>query len=612
MSNGREFYFYEDRVEARGMDLRLLRRLFSYLIPHKGLIALALAGLFLGTACQLVGPYLIKLIIDRNITPRVLTGMGGRVALYLAAVAGGMAFLYLQMFTVSVIGQRVILHLRTEMFGRLQRLPVSFFDRTPTGRLMTRLTSDVEALQELISSGLVSTVGDVVLLAGTASVLLWLNPRLALIIFAVLPALLLFVELLKKFIREANREMRRKLARMNAYLQEHVSGVAVVKAFVQEEKSVRGFDERNEEYAAESVRLTNFYSVYFPGVELIASVAVALLLWRGGIQVISGAVTFGTLVAFLEYAQKFFNPIKDMSDKYNILQSALASSERIFLILDQEISPEYRLLPSGAKSPAGRREGPETGGRGADPPAIEFRDVWFSYPGGNGEDRRGREMVLRGVSFTLGEGETGAIVGATGAGKTTILNLLCRFYEISRGEIRLFGRDVREIPRSELRGMISLVLQDPFLFSGTIRENVEAGGGALDRAVEVAGVARFSAGWDGGLATQVGERGGRLSVGQRQLVSFARALARDPKILILDEATSSVDPVTEHEVQTALVSLLSGHTSLVVAHRLSTILSADRIIVMHRGKVREIGTHRELLAARGIYHRLFTLQFGGR
>ena len=613
MSNGKEFYFYEDRVEARGMDIRLLRRLFSYLIPHKGLIALALAGLFLGTACQLAGPYLIKLIIDRNITPRVLEGMGGRVALYLAAVAGGMGFLYLQMFTVSVIGQRVILHLRTEMFGRLQRLPVSFFDRTPTGRLMTRLTSDVEALQELISSGLVSTVGDVVLLVGTASVLLWLNARLALVIFAVLPALLLFVELLKKFIREANREMRRKLARLNAYLQEHVSGVAVVKAFVQEEKSARGFDERNEEYTVENVRLTNYYSVYFPGVELIASVAVALLLWQGGIRVISGAVTFGTLVAFLEYAQKFFAPIKDLSDKYNILQSALASSERIFLILDQEISPEYRPLPSGAKSPAGGKEKPDAGvGRRPGPPAIEFRDVWFSYPGGDGLDRRGREMVLRGVSFTLGEGETGAIVGATGAGKTTILNLLCRFYEISRGEIRVFGRDVREIPRGELRGMISLVLQDPFLFSGTIRENVEAGGGALDRAVEVAGVARFSAGWDGGLATQVGERGGRLSVGQRQLVSFARALARDPKILILDEATSSVDPVTEHEVQTALANLLAGRTSLVVAHRLSTILSADRIIVMHRGKVRETGTHRELLAARGIYHRLFTLQFGGR
>jgi ATP-binding cassette subfamily B multidrug efflux pump len=611
MSNGGEFYFYEDRVEARGMDLRLLRRLFSYLIPHKGLIALALAGLFLGTACQLAGPYIIKLVIDRNITPRVLAGMGGRIALYLAAVAGGMAFLYLQMFTVSIIGQRVILNLRSEMFGRLQRLPVSFFDRTPTGRLMTRLTSDVEALQELISSGLVSTVGDVVLLVGTASVLLWMNARLALVIFAVLPALLLFVELLKKFIRETNREMRRKLARMNAYLQEHVSGVAVVKAFVQEEKSVCGFDERNEEYAAETVRLTNFYSVYFPGVELFASVAVALLLWQGGIRVISGAVTFGTLVAFLEYAQKFFTPIKDMSDKYNILQSALASSERIFLILDQEISPEYRPLSSGAKSPAGREKGPDAGrGRGADPPAIEFRDVWFSYPGRDGEDRKGREMVLRGVSFTLSEGETGAIVGATGAGKTTILNLLCRFYEISRGEIRLFGRDVREIPRSELRGMISLVLQDPFLFSGTIRENVAVGGDALDRAVEVAGVARFSAGWDGGLATQVGERGGRLSVGQRQLVSFARALARDPKILVLDEATSSVDPVTEHEVQTALANLLAGRTSLVIAHRLSTILSADRIIVMHRGKVRETGTHRELLAARGIYHRLFTLQFG--
>jgi ATP-binding cassette subfamily B protein len=355
--------------------------------------------------------------------------------------------------------------------------------------------------------------------------------------------------------------------------------------------------------------------------------------------VIAGAVTFGTLVAFLEYAQKFFNPIKDMSDKYNILQSALASSERIFQVLDTEVSPEYRFreggpgdrgMPTaGDPSPesgkdARREEGriaacggstAETGivAKGdafpACPPAIEFRDVWFSYPGREGENGGGRGMILRGVSFTLGEGERGAIVGATGAGKTTILNLLCRFYEISRGEIRIFGRDVREIPRSELRGMISLVLQEPFLFSGTIRENIEAGGSALGRAVEVAGVARFSAGWDGGLGTQVGERGGRLSVGQRQLVSFARALARDPKILVLDEATSSVDPVTEHELQTALANILAGRTSLVIAHRLSTILSADRIIVMHRGKVRETGTHPELLAARGIYHRLFTLQF---
>jgi len=606
VSNGAEFYFYEDRVETRGMDMRLLRRLFSYLVPHKGLIAVALGALVLGTACQLAGPYIIKLVIDRNIMPRVMEGLGGRIGLFFAAQAGAMGFLYLQMFTVSIIGQRVILKIRADMFGRFQRLPVSFFDRTPTGRVMTRLTSDVEALQELISSGLVSTVGSVTVLVGIAAVLLWMDARLALVTFAVLPALVLFVELLKKFIREANREMRRKLARLNAFLQEHLSGVAVVKAFVQEGKSVREFDARNDEYAAESIRLTNFYSVYFPGVELFASVAIALLLWQGGVRVIAGAVTFGTLVAFLEYAQKFFSPIKDISDKYNILQSALASSERIFQVLDTEVSPEYRIGESGP----GMEERPTPRDlSSATQPAIEFRDVWFSYPKGDGAEG---EMVLRGVSFALHEGETGAIVGATGAGKTTILNLLCRFYEISRGEIRLFGKDVREIPREELRRMVSLVLQDPFLFSGTIRENVEAGGGELDRAVEVAGVARFSASWETGLATQVGERGGHLSVGQRQLVSFARALSRDPKILVLDEATSSVDPVTEHEVQGALGKILSGRTSLVVAHRLSTILSSDRIIVMHRGKVREIGTHKELLASRGIYHRLFSLQFAGR
>ena len=607
MSNGTEFYFTEDRVESREMDLKLLRRLLSYLAPHKGLLAAAIAGLVLGTACQLAGPYLVKLIIDRNITPRLLDGLAGRVALYLAALAGGMGFLYLQMFTVSIIGQRVILQIRAEMFGRLQRLPVSFFDRTPTGRVMTRLTSDVEALQELISSGLVSTVGSLATLAGIAAILVWMDPLLTLVTFAVLPFLVLFVELLKKFIREANREMRRKLARLNAFLQEHVTGVGVVKTFVQEEKSVRVFDVRNDDYSGESIRLTNFYSVYFPGVELFASVAVALLLWQGGIRVIAGAATFGTLVAFLEYAQKFFAPIKDISDKYSILQSALASSERIFHILDTETSPEYRPLPSAGTAPLSPAE---EGGRERaapfSPPAIEFRDVWFSYPKGDGKEG---ETVLRGVSFSLREGETGAIVGATGAGKTTILNLLCRFYEISRGEIRIRGRDVREIPREELRGMISLVLQDPFLFTGTIRENVEAGGPEIGRALEVARVARFSATWEGGLATQVGERGGRLSVGQRQPVSFARALARDPEILLLDEATSSVDPVTEHEVQAALQKILSGRTALVVAHRLSTILSADRIIVMHRGKVRETGTHPELLEARGIYHRLFTLQF---
>ncbi len=607
MRNGHEYYFIEDRADAQGVDLHLLRRLLSYLRPHKGLVALALLGLALGTACQLAGPYLIKVIIDRHITAGVFPGMIRWVALYLLSLAGAMGFLYVQMLSVSVLGQRVILAIRKEMFSRLERLPVSFFDRTPTGRLMTRLTSDVDALQELISSGLVSTVGDVTVLLGIAVILLWMNPLLALVTFAVLPVLVLFVEVLKKFIRETNREIRRKLARINAFLQEHVSGVAAVKAFVQEEKSVRQFDALNEDYYAENVRLTNFYSFYFPGVELFSSVTVALLLWRGGMQVLSGAITFGTLVAFLEYAQKFFNPIKDMSDKYNILQSALASCERIFHILDTEIAPEY-----GPALPA-REEKRRVDGevRPSPPPAIEFRDVWFSYGDSGAESSRGREPVLRGVSFAIGEGEMGAIVGATGAGKTTILSLLCRLYEISRGRILLFGRDIREIPREELRQTLSLVLQDPFLFSGSIRENVEAGGTAVEKAVAAAGVAGFAGAWEEGLETTVGERGGRLSVGQRQLVAFARALARDPKVLLLDEATSSVDPVTEHEIQKALANILSGRASLVVAHRLSTILSADRIIVLHKGKVRETGTHQELMEAGGIYRRLYMLQFNG-
>jgi len=597
---GRERYFFEDRVDAQAVDLRLLRRLLSYLRPHKALIALALLGLALGTACQLAGPYLIKILIDRHIMAGRFEGMTGWVALYLASLAGAMGFLYLQMLSVSVLGQRIIFAIRKEMFARLERLPVSFFDRTPTGRLMTRLTSDVEALQELLSSGLVSTVGDVTVLLGIAVILLWMNPALAMVTFAVLPVLVLFVELLKKFIREANREIRRKLARMNAFLQERVSGAAVVKAFVQEEKSVRQLDALNEDYASENVRLTNYYSFYFPGVELFSSVAVALLLWRGGVQVISGAITFGTLVAFLEYAQKFFNPIKDMSDKYNILQSALASCERIFHILDAEPAPEYvSALPAAAKESA----------VGA---AIEFRDVWFSYGNSGAGTSPDRGPVLRGVSFAIREGEMGAIVGATGAGKTTILSLLCRLYEIERGRILLFGRDIRELSREELRGKLSLVLQDPFLFSGSIRENVEAGGPAVEAAVAAAGVAEFAGGWEEGLSTAVGERGGRLSVGQRQLVAFARALARNPDVLLLDEATSSVDPVTEDEIRKALSNILSGRTSLVVAHRLSTILSADRIIVLHKGKVRETGTHRELMEAGGIYRRLYMLQFNGK
>ena len=614
MKHGPDDFFTDDRVETRGIDRRLLGRLLRYVLPHRRLLAAALAALLCGTACQLAGPYLIKVVIDRHVMTGRLSGMGGWVLLYLGTLVGAMGFVYLQMYAVSVLGQRVILALRRDMFARMQRLPVVFFDRTPTGRLMTRLTSDVEALQELLSSGIVSTIGDVAVLAGTAAILLWMDPRLALVTFSVLPVLVLFVELLKKRIREANREMRRKLARMNAFLQEHVTGVAVVKAFGKEGKSQRRFDALNGEYAAEGVRLTNLYSVYFPGVEMLASIAVALLLWRGGVGLLSGAITFGTLVAFLEYARRFYDPIKDMSDKYNILQSALASSERIFRLLDEEISPEYAESPPEPALEARPSPSPRASGSAAAVPAIEFRDVWFSYPrpaGGEGETAGGGEgpPVLRGVTFVLEEGRTGAIVGATGAGKTTVLSLLCRFYEIRRGKILLFGRDIREIPREELRGSLALVLQDPFLFSGTVRENVAAGGEAVGAALSAIGVERFTREWGEGLATDVGERGVRLSTGQRQMVSFARALAREPRILLLDEATSSVDPVTEGRIQEALAGILPGRTALVVAHRLSTVLSADRIIVMHKGKVREMGTHRELLAAGGIYRRLHALQF---
>ncbi len=593
MSHGRDGYFLDDRPDDRKPDLSLLRRLAPFITPHGGLIALAILALALGTACQLAGPWLIKLLVDRNLMPRTASGAWPLIGLYLGSLVAANLFTCLQMLAVSVVGQRVILEIRRRLVARIQTLPVRFFDHTPTGRLMTRVTSDVEALQELISSGLVSTIGDAAMLVGTATMLFWLDMRLALVTFAMLPLLFLFVSLLKKSIRDANREVRRRLAGLNAFLQEHISGIAVVKAFGAEGKADRAFGVRNDEYTAETVRLTRYYSVYFPGVELIASITVALLLWRGGVRMLSGAVTLGTLVAFLEYARRFFDPLKDMSDKYNILQTALAGCERIFGVLDAEPSPEY-----GESAGRGAAISPPPEGRA---PAVEFRDVWFSYGG---------EPVLRGVSFVIGEGETGAVVGATGAGKTTILALLIRLYEIDRGSILVNGRDIREIPRTELRRTFALVQQDPFLFAGTVIGNIRAGGEAVENALAATGVADFAAGWPQRLETLVGERGGSLSVGQRQLVAFARALARDPRVLLLDEATSSVDPVTEQALQNALERLRSGRTALVVAHRLATVLTADRIIVIHKGKVRETGTHAELLAAGGIYARLHALQFG--
>jgi len=616
------------------VDLRLLGRLLGFLRPHGALAAAALGALALGTACELAAPWIVKIVVDRHLAPRAFAGAWRWVVLYVAALAGASGFLALQMLCVSVLGQRVILDLRRRTFARLQRLPVAFFDRTPAGRLVTRLTSDVEALQELISSGLVSAAADAVVLAAIAGLLLALNARLALVTFAVLPPMAVFVEILKRRIRESNREARRRLAALNAFLQEQAGGAAVIKAFAREEGSVRGFGERNAAYAAENVRLTTCYSLYFPGVELFASTAAVLVLWRGGGGVMEGTMTLGTLVAFLEYARRFFDPLKDLSDKYGILQSALASCERIFRILDTPESPEYGEAPQGPPavdepataapasalaaaeaeagcSPEGDRE--ERGEavrrrRRAAPFAVEFRDVWFAYPPGAREGKSGRGPALRGVSFVLHEGQTGALVGATGSGKTTVLSLLCRFYEPDRGRILLFGRDIRAMPAAELRAMMALVLQDPFLFSGTIAENVGATGEALRRVAAWAGLDRVAA-RRGGFDAPVGERGVLLSAGERQLVALARALARGPRLLLLDEATSNVDPAADAHVRRALAAHEGGRTSLVVAHRLETVLSADTIVVLHRGAVREQGTHQELLAAEGIYRRLYDLQF---
>lgn len=614
----RDGYFLEDRPGAGGGDARLAGRLLGRLRPHAALLGGALLCLLLGTACLLAGPWILKVAVDRHLVPRRPEGLLPLGALYLAAVAGGALFSWLQALLVSAAGNRAVVSLREEAFARLQRLPVAWFDRTPSGRVMTRITSDVDAIQELVSSGLVSTAGDALLLLGTAALLLSLSVPLALAAFAVLPALLLFSRAMKGRLREANRESRRKTARLSAYLQERLTGMAVVKAFSAEEREEERFRRRNDECAAEALRLTRLYSFYFPGVEFLASVTTALVLWRGGVLSGEGGLTAGALVAFLEYARRFFDPLKDMSDKYNLLQGALASAERIFDLLDTAESPEYGIAPP-PPSPAGGGASAPRGRAGAAPYAVEFRDVWFSYParpaeeapGGTGAagEAKGTEPVLSGLSFRLRPGERGALVGVTGAGKSTVLSLLCRFFEPDRGEILLFGERVRSLDASELRRRVSLVLQEPFLFPGTIRQNVGLGGERVEEAARATGLAAFASAWERGLDTEGGEGGSRLSVGQRQLACFARALARDPDLLLLDEATASVDPATERAVNAAMEAMTQGRTTLVVAHRLATILSADRILVLHRGKLREEGSHGELLAKGGLYRRLWDLQF---
>ncbi len=606
---------HDEEVLGKAYDARLMRRLLGYLQPYRGMVAGAVGLILASSLLQLVGPLATAVAIDLFMRPggeapaagasRVvetqlarwgialdpMAGLGAIALIYLGALIATFAVLYLQGYLMELMGQRVMFDLRREVFGKLQRLPVAYFDRNPIGRLVTRVTNDVDALNELFTAGIVAILGDVALLAGIVGVLFWLDWRLALVTFAILPLLFALTAWFKNRARQSYREVRTRLARINAFLQEHLTGMAIVQLFGGEARAAERFGVVNDQHRLANLRAILYYAVYYPTVELITALGIGLILWYGGGEVVRGALSVGVLVAFLQYAQRFYQPLSDLSEKVNILQAAMASSERVFRLLDRPLEIE--------SPPAAYRPGEIAG-------AIEFDHVAFAYQEG--------ENVLHDLSFEVEPGETVAVVGATGAGKSTLANLLLRFYDVGGGAVRVDGRDVRDWDLPALRRSIGLVLQDVFLFSGDVAANIRLGERSIGEA-QLQWAARevqaldFIERLDGGFAAPVHERGTGLSVGQKQLIAFARALAFDPRILILDEATASVDTETEQRIQTALERLLSGRTSLVIAHRLSTIQRADRILVLHKGCLRESGTHQELLAQRGIYHRLYQLQY---
>ncbi len=607
-------------------DWELFRRLLGYLTRYRGRAAAAVGLIVLSSLLQLVGPLATALALDLYLRPGTgggagsggdgggeapsglarrleeawlsqssldpAAGLAAIAAVYLVALVLAAFVLWAQGWIMQTTGQAIMADLRRDLFAALQRQSVDYFDRHPIGRLVTRVTNDVDSLNELFTAGLVSIFGDVMLLGGIVVTLFWLDWRLALVTFAILPLLFGLSVWFKKRARESYRKVRVRLAHINAYLQEHVTGMSVVQLFGRERATAERFAEIDDEHRAANLEAIFYYAVYYPMVELITALGLGLILWFGGVQVMAGALTLGVLVAFLQYAQRFYQPLADLSEKYNILQSAMASSERVFDLLDSE--------PRVASPIDGWR--PEvTEGR------IDFRSIDFAYVEG--------EPVLKKLDLTVEPGETVAIVGHTGAGKSTLANLLLRLYDVDRGAVEVDGIDVRRWDLAELRSSIGLVLQDVFLFSGTVAENIHLGNPAIRReAVEEAarevGADRFIGALEQGYDAVVHERGAGLSVGQKQLVAFARALAADPRILVLDEATSSIDTETEAQIQRALDRLLVGRTSLVIAHRLSTLQQADRIAVLHQGELRELGTHQELLAMRGIYHRLYLLQYG--
>jgi ATP-binding cassette, subfamily B, multidrug efflux pump len=617
---------HEDDVVGKAYDSRLMGRLLRYLRPYKWQAGVSLLAIILKAFADILGPYLTKVAVDRYMThdstgkstwlgrhlsTSAAAGITEIALIYIGALCFSYVLEFVQTYLMQWTGQKIMYDMRSQIFRHLQRMHIAFFDRNPVGRLVTRLTSDVDALNEMFTSGIFEIFGNVFILIGIVVVMLRMNWWLALIAFSVLPVIILVTRIFRKSVRDSYRRIRAAIARINAFTQEHVTGMSVVQLFNREERAYGDFEAVNRTYLIAFKDAIWAYALYYPAVELLSSIAIALVIWLGGRGVMRGAVTIGVLAAFIQYSMRFFRPIQELSDKYNILQAAMAASERVFKLLDTpaEITTPGDPLPSP-------REG-----------RIEFRDVWFTYERLTPEqiakietaspedlDAIGVEWVLRGVSFTIEPNETAAIVGHTGAGKTTIISLMMRFYDVQRGQVLIDGVDVRRHELTALRQHFGVVLQDPFLFTGTIAENIRLGtttisDADMERAAEEVNVADFIHGLPHRFNEPLRERGAGLSTGQKQLINFARALAHRPRILILDEATSSVDTETEIRVRTALDRMVTGRTSVVIAHRLSTVQRADTILVMHKGQLREQGPHQQLLARRGIYWKLYRLQY---
>lgn len=603
---------HDEEIYGKAYDAHLARRLLAYLKPYAGKVVLAVLVLVAVAGLQIIGPLLTREAIDSAIPEGDADLLWLLVGLYAGTLLLAFLLDYVQTVLTTWLGQRIMYDLRVQVFKHLQSLPLRYFDRNPVGRLMTRVTNDIEVLNELFSSGVVTVFGDLFTLVFIITAMLQLDLGLSLVTFAVLPLVFLSAFVFRSLVRRAYREIRIRVARINAYLQERITGMRVIQLFGREEEAARGYERVNRDHLEAQLRSITYYAAFLPVIEVLTAVALALILWHGAGEIVQGSLTVGTITAFLLWAQRFFRPIQDLSEKYNLLQGAMASAERIFALLDTQ--PERAFPESPLHLPPRSSGQPTEGAPAAGGGEIVFRDVWFSYGArGPGE---AEEWVLRGVSFRAAPGERVAIVGATGAGKSTIINLLMRFYEPQRGEILFDGVPIDKVPLGELRDRVGLVLQDVYLFSEDVDFNIRLGRPDItDERVRAAArrvrLDPFVARLPGGYAQPLGERGASLSVGERQLVSFARALAVDPQVLVLDEATSSVDAELEAHIEEALHELMAGRTSLVIAHRLSTVIGADQILVLHHGEVRERGTHAELLRLDGLYRRLYELQFVG-